>query len=165
VEVGPSLDIKLWHSPTKDMQLRLFLPMRAAYTLEHDPQYIGWQFAPRLNLDIAQPLGLQGWTLGTVAGPIYGSPEQHTYFYAVAPQFSSPTRSSYSARGGYAGVQMISALWKRFPEFWVGGFIRYDNLSGAVFEDSPLVTQKSRFSGGLAVAWVLGKSSQMVPVD
>lgn len=165
LEVGPSLDIKLWNSPTKDVQLRVFLPVRAAYTLERDPQYIGWQFAPRLNLDIEQPLGLPGWTLGTVAGPIYGSQEQHAYFYGVAPQFNSPARSSYNAKGGYAGVQVISALWKRFPAFWVGGFVRYDNLHGAVFEDSPLVTQRNRFSGGLAVTWVLGKSSQMVSVD
>lgn len=165
LELGPSLDIKLWQSPRKDIQLRLFLPARAAFTLESDPRFIGWQIGPRLNLDIEQPLGLQGWTLGSVAGPIFGSQAQHAYFYGVAPAYSTPTRPSYEAKGGYAGVQVLSALWKRFPGFWVGGFVRYDNLHGAVFEDSPLVTQKSRLAGGLAIAWVLGKSSQMVNVE
>jgi len=165
LELGPSLDIKLWQSPRKDIHLRLFLPARAAFTLESDPRFIGWQIGPRLNLDIEQPLGLQGWTLGSVAGPIFGSQAQHAYFYGVDPAYSTSTRPSYVAKGGYAGVQVLSALWKRFPGFWVGGFVRYDNLHGAVFEDSPLVTQKSRLAGGLAIAWVLGKSSQMVNVE
>jgi hypothetical protein len=47
----------------------------------------------------------------------------------------------------------------------VGGFVRYDDVRGAVFENSPLVTQKSGFSGGVAISWVLGQSSQMVKVD
>lgn len=165
LEVGPSLDVELWQSATKDTRLRLFLPLRTAFTLGHAPQRIGWQFTPRLNLDIAHPLGWPSWTLGTVVGPIFGSPEQHAYFYSVEPAFATPNRPAYVAKGGYAGMQMISALWKRFPSFWVGGFVRYDHLHGAVFEDSPLITQKTRFSGGLAIAWILGKSSQMVPTD
>lgn len=165
VEVGPSLDIKLWESATNGVRLRMFLPVRAAFTLESDPQFIGWQITPRLNLDIDNPLGLQGWTLGTVGGPIFGSQEQHAYFYSVAPSFSSATRPVFEAKAGFAGIQVISALWKRFPNFWAGGFVRYDNVSGAVFEDSPLITQKSGFSGGVAITWVLGKSSQMVPTN
>lgn len=165
LEVGPSLDIGLWHSPRKDVHLRLFLPARAAFTMESAPRFIGWQIGPRMNLDIEQPLGLQGWTLGTVVGPIFGSQAQHAYFYDVAPAFSTPSRPTYESKGGYGGMQVLSALWKQFPGFWVGGFVRYDNLQGAVFEDSPLVTQKNRLAGGLAIAWILGKSSQMVDVE
>jgi hypothetical protein len=90
------------------------MPMRAAYTLESSPQFIGWQFMPRINLDINNPLGLNGWTLGTVAGPIYGSGLQHAYFYGVMPQYSSPDRPAYEAKAGYGGIQLVSALWKRF---------------------------------------------------
>ena len=165
LELGPSLDIKLWHTHRKDIQLRLFLPMRAAFTVESTPRFIGWQFGPRLNLDIEDPMGLRGWTLGNVAGPIFGSQAQHAYFYGVSPAYQTSTRPSYEAKGGYAGFQVLTALWKRFPEFWVGGFMRYDDLRGAVFEDSPLVTLKSRLSGGLVVAWILGKSSQLVDVE
>jgi outer membrane protein len=165
LEFGPSLDIKLWQSPGKGVRLRMFAPLRVASTLESEPKFIGWQLTPRLNLDIDNPLGLHGWTLGTVGGPIFGSQEQHAYFYGVAPQFSHANRPAYEARAGFAGIQVVSALWKRFPGFWAGGFLRYDNLSGAVFEDSPLVTQKNGFSGGFAITWVMGKSSQLVPVD
>ena len=49
--------------------------------------------------------------------------------------------------------------------FWVGTFLRYDNLSGATFEDSPLVKQKDYFAGGVAITWVLGESSTRVQVN
>lgn len=165
LELGPTMDIKLWQSAARGVKLRLFVPMRAAVTLESDPRFIGWQIAPRLNLDVDSPLGFPGWTLGTVGGPIFGSQEQHAYFYGVAPQFSNASRPSYEAKAGFAGFQIVSALWKRFPDFWAGGFVRYDNVNGAVFEDSPLVSQKSHFSGGFAISWVLGKSSRMVPAN
>ena len=165
LELGPSIDFKLWESSKHNAKMRLFVPVRAAFTLQSDPQFIGWQFTPRLNLDVSNPLGLQGWTLGMVGGPVFGSREQHAYFYGVAPQQSTGERPAYEARAGYAGLQLLSALWKRFPACWVGGFVRYDDVRGAVFENSPLVTQKSGFSGGVAISWVLGQSGQMVKVD
>ena len=165
LELGPSIDLKLWQSSRHDVRVNLFVPVRAAFTIERDPQPIGWQFTPRLNLDVDNPFGLHGWTLGMVGGPIFGSREQHAYFYGVTPQYSTADRPAYEATGGYAGIQLLSALWKRFPCCWVGGFVRYDNVRGAVFENSPLVTQKSSFAGGIAISWVLGQSSQRVTVD
>lgn len=165
MEFGPSVDIKLWQSADSATRLKLFVPMRAAMTIERHSRYVGWQFTPRINLDVANPLGLHGWTLGSVAGPVFGSREQHDYFYGVAPQYANAERPAYEARAGYAGVQVLSAMWKRFPSFWVGGFVRYDNVNGAVFEDSPLVTRRSGFSGGFAISWILGQSSQMVQVE
>ncbi len=165
LELGPSIDIKLWQSSQHDAKLRIFLPLRAAFTLESNPNYIGWQFTPRVNLDLESPLGLRGWTLGTIGGPIFGSREQHAYFYSVNPQYSNVDRPAYEAKAGYAGLQILSAMWKRFPSYWVGGFVRYDNVGGAVFENSPLVTQRSGFAGGIAISWILGQSSQRVTVD
>jgi outer membrane scaffolding protein for murein synthesis (MipA/OmpV family) len=165
LELGSSVDVKLWQSADSTTHLKLFVPMRAAFTVERQPRYVGWQFTPRINLDLENPLGLQGWTLGSVAGPVFGSREQHEYFYGVAPQYASAQRPAYDARGGYAGLQVLTAMWKRFPSYWVGGFVRYDNVSGAVFENSPLVTQRAGFSGGFAVSWVFGQSSRMVQVE
>ena len=165
LELGPSIDVKLWHSSSHDAKLKLSVPARAAMTLERDPKFIGWQFTPRLNLDVTNPFGQRGWTLALVGGPVFGSREQHDYFYGVAPQYATASRPVYEARSGYAGMQVLSALWKRFPSFWMGGFVRFDDVRGAVFEDSPLVTKKSGFSGGLAVTWVLSESSKRVVVD
>jgi outer membrane protein len=165
MELGPSVDIKLWQSSDHGAKLKLFLPVRAAVTLESDPKFIGWQFTPRLNLDVANPFGHKGWTFAVVGGPVFGSREQHDYFYGVAPQYATTSRAAYDARAGYAGMQVLSALWKRFPSFWMGGFMRFDDVRGAVFENSPLVTQKSGFSGGVAMTWVLGESSKRVVVE
>ncbi len=165
LELGPSVDIKLWQSSGHDAKLKLFLPVRAAMTLESNPKSIGWQFTPRLNLDVANPFDQTGWTFAVVGGPVFGSREQHDYFYGVAPQYATAARPVFDAKAGYAGMQVLSALWKRFPSFWIGGFARYDDVRGAVFENSPLVTQKSGFSGGIAISWVLAQSKQRVSVD
>jgi len=162
IELGPSLDIKLWQSAGEDSRLKLLLPLRGAFTMESDSRFIGWQFSPRLNLDIDSPPGLPGWTLGLVGGPIFGDRRQHEYFYGVAPRYAAAGRPAYEARGGYAGMQFLSALWKRYPSYWIGAFVRYDNLNGAVFDDSPLVTQKSGFAGGVAISWIFGESKTRV---
>jgi hypothetical protein len=44
----------------------------------------------------------------------------------------------------------------------MGGFIRYDNLSGAAFDDSPLLETRHSVMGGFAVAWIFKKSSRTV---
>lgn len=165
VEVGPSLDINLWRSTDRRQRLDLRLPARYALTVESDPRAVGWQFTPRLNLDLIDPAGHNGWNLGLLAGPVFGSQRQHAYFYSVPERYATVTRSAYSAPGGYAGWQVLGALSKRYPGYWVGGFVRYDSLRGAVFEDSPLVDNKNYLAGGIAIAWIIGQSSVRVPSD
>ncbi len=60
---------------------------------------------------------------------------------------------------------MIAAISKRFPRYWVGAYMRYDNLHNAVFENSPLVRQQNYVTGGIGIAWMIGKSKRMVEVD
>jgi MipA family protein len=165
IEIGPSLDFTLWRSDDRQRSLDLRLPARYAFTAEANPQSVGWQFTPRLNFDVINPGGLHGWNVGLLVGPIYGSKRQHEYFYSVADRFATTTRPAYSAPGGYAGWQLLSAVSKRFPNYWVGGFIRYDSLNGAVFKDSPLVTSKHYVAGGIAISWIIGQSSQRVEAE
>ena len=63
------------------------------------------------------------------------------------------------------GTQFIAALSKRFPKFWVGAFLRWDTLAGASFVDSPLVTSRDYLSGGFALSWVFGESTQRVEAE
>ena len=164
VEIGPSLDLTLWRSGNQRAKLDLRLPLVTGVTIEGSPQSTGWQFSPRVNLDLQDPAGMRGWNLGLVAGPLFGDRRQHQYFYSVAQPYATPERSPYPARPGYAGVQFLVALSKRFPSYWVGGFLRYDTLRGAVFGDSPLVRRNSYLAGGIAMAWIIGESSRMVDV-
>jgi len=50
---------------------------------------------------------------------------------------------------------------KRFPKYWLGAFARYDNLSGAKFEDSPLVERDYAVMAGVGIAWIVAKSGRM----
>ena len=165
IEIGPSLDITLWRSEDRRTKLDLRLPVRAAFSIESHPRSLGWIASPRVNLDIADVAGQSGWNLGLLAGPIYATRRQHEYFYSVSPEFATANRPAYTAPGGYSGAQLLAALSKRFPGFWVGGFARYDTLKSAAFEDSPLVRRSSSVFAGVAIAWILGESSTKVNAD
>ena len=164
-EIGPQVDISLWRSENRARFVKLLLPLRAAFTVESSPQAIGWVFHPRLNLDLTDLPGMPGWNLGLLAGAVFGDQRQNAYYYSVAPQYATPTRPAYRAGAGYAGTQYLVALSKRFPNFWFGGFARYDNLNRATFEDSPLVRQRDYFAAGFSLSWILGQSSTRVRVD
>ena len=164
-EIGPQMDITFWRSENRARFVKLLLPLRAAITLEGAPKDIGLVFHPKLNMDITDIPGMPGWNLGMLAGPLFGDKRQHAYYYTVAPQYATADRPAYEAKAGYAGMQYLVALSKRFPKYWVGGFVRYDSLSGATFDNSPLVRQKDYVAAGIAITWVLGESSTRVKVD
>ena len=157
VEAGPSLQIFLSHDPAQDRHWSVRLPLRAAAAtdLSH-VQRIGWIFSPSLNYDALK--SATRWDVGVAIGPIYATEDYHDYYYEVAPAFASASRPAYNARAGYSGSRMTITAGRRFPTFWVGAFARYDNLRGAVFEDSPLVKKKDSFMAGVGIAWILTKS-------
>ena len=165
VEFGPSLDVRLWEAANHRARVELRMPLRGTVTLESHPRFIGGQFSPHVNLDVADPFGQGGWNLGMLAGPVFTDGRYNRYYYDVPAEFATPQRPAYSTGGGYAGMQYIVALSKRYPKFWVGGFARYDTLSGAVFEASPLVTSKHYVAAGIGIAWILGESKERVPVN
>lgn len=164
-EIGPRLDFTLWRSENRARFLRLELPLRAAFALDNSLSPLGWVAHPKLNLDVTDMPGLAGWNVGLQTGPLFGDRRQHAFYYSVAPQYATAARPAYEAAGGYAGMQYLGSLSKRFPTYWVGGFVRFDNLSGAHFADSPLVRTRNYVAGGLAVSWILGESATRVPVD
>jgi outer membrane protein len=162
VELGPSLDIHLWRTEDRRYKLDLRLPARAAVTVMGGMDYVGWEFSPRLVLDVSDFAGNAGLNLGLLAGPMYGSQRSHDYFYSVAPQYATADRPAYDAEAGYAGSQVLVSLSKRYPKYWLGAFARWDSLNGAVFADSPLVRQENYFAAGFAIAWIFKESSKMV---
>ncbi len=164
-EIGPQMDLTFWRSENRARFVKLLLPVRAAFTVESSPKNIGWVFHPKLNMDITDLPGMPGWNLGLLAGPLFGDKRQNAYYYSVAPQYAMPGRPAYEATSGYGGMQYLVGLSKRFPKFWVGSFLRYDNLSGASFADSPLVKQKDYVAAGLVITWVFGESATRVLVD
>ncbi len=164
-EVGPQIQYHLYYDEKKETNVDLRLPLRPAIAtdLSHF-QHIGWVFEPRLNLDLRN-LWRSRWNMGLAAGPVYADRRYNGYFYGVDPQYATPSRPAYAAAGGYGGYQITWALSKRFPGYWTGGFVRWDDMGSAVFADSPLVTARHTFSFGWAVTWVIDSSSERVEVN
>lgn len=162
-EIGPNVKVALWHAEDRRSKLDLRLPLRTAITLQRSPHAIGSVFAPNLNYDRANVFG--GWSLGLQSGPTFATRHYHQHYYGVAPQFARPERPAYRVRGGYAGWQVVGATSRRIDNVWYGAFMRYDNLSGAVFDESPLVKRRSAVTAGFGVSWVLSRSEHMVDVS
>ena len=162
VDIGPSLDVNLWRSNAHNMHLDLRMPVRVALTVASPPHDVGWVAAPHVNLDIRDVGGAPGWDLGILAGPLYATQRYNRYFYAVTPAYATAQRPVYDVRGGYAGTELTVALSRRFPNLWVGGFLHYQTLSGAVFLDSPLIRSHFDVSAGVGIAWIIRQSERGV---
>ena len=156
VEVGPSLQIFLARNETRERVWSLRLPLRTviATDLSHT-QRIGWVFSPSLNYDTRNH---GGWDFSAAVGPLYATENYHDYYYEVQLVHATASRPAYNAHGGYSGSRLTLTASRRFKTFWVGAFARYDNLSGAVFADSPLVKKKESFMAGVGIAWILAES-------
>ncbi len=166
LEIGPSLNFLLLRTDDRKTRLELRLPARAALASDFSHVNLaGWVFQPNLNMDMRDPFGFEGWKLGMLAGPMFSDRRYNQYFYGVNPAFATAGRPAYNAGGGYAGTQLIVALSKRYRDFWVGGFARWDTVNKAVFADSPLVKTNQYFAAGLAVAWIIGESRTRVETN
>lgn len=163
VQMGPSLEVCLVHDCTDDSALQFRLPVRAVYAVKSLRMHgIGLVVNPQLNFDMKNA-GRDAWNIGAAIGPLFATESYHDYYYEVAPQFSVPgSRPAYDARGGYSGTLAILSLSRRFERHWFGSFLRYDNLSGAVFEHSPLVRTRHAFMVGFGIAWILDQSLTLV---
>lgn len=165
VEVGPALKWHMYYDGKRHTNLDLELPVRSVFAVNFGRfEQVGWLFHPKLSLDLKN-VAQSGWSLGLSAGWLYGDRAYHAYFYDVAPQYATSTRPAYSASGGAAGKQFIVSLGRRLGDMRLGAFVKWDDLSGAVFADSPLVTRQQAFSAGFIVAWVLSKSEKLVEVS
>ncbi|MGH8631613.1 MAG: MipA/OmpV family protein [Burkholderiales bacterium] len=161
-EIGPSLEVELLRVHDGKVGIGLRLPLRTVVATDFSSFHNeGWVFQPQLNVDLRDTALGPDWNLGFAAGPMYGDKRYHNTYYGVPAQFAIAGRPAYRAEAGYAGVQFLAAASRRFTHWWVGGFARWDTLSGAVFEDSPLVRQKHAFAAGIAFTRALRRSSRL----
>jgi len=165
LEIGPSLNAHLYYSEDKKINFDMRLPLRSVTATDFKHfQHAGWLFQPQMNLDV-RDIDHSGWNLGLVGGIIFSDKRYHQYFYNVAPHYATASRPAYTAGGGYSGTQFIMALNKRHGSYWTGGFMKWDDLSGAAFVDSPLVKSRQYFTIGFGISWILDKSDKMVEVS
>jgi len=165
LELGPSLEVHLWHHKMKRRSLTLNFPLRSSFSvsLDHIAQQ-GWSFSPYLEYAIKSSRH-GDWKASLALGPLYADSDYHNYYYQVDAGYASASRPEYNASGGYSGSRVTFTVTKNIGDLWLGGFIRYDDLDGAVFKDSPLVTEGSYMAMGVALTWVFAKSETLVEVS
>jgi MipA family protein len=163
-QIGPTLNFTLHRDEQRKLQLRL--PVRAVVASDFTHATgAGFVFEPELVLDLSKLALAPGWRFGIGVGPLFADRRYHAYYYDVDPQFATPQRPAYRAPAGYDGMQLLLSTSRRFNNWWVGAFVRYQSLDGAVFRDSPLVKQRYALSGGFGVAWVFARSGKLVEAD
>ncbi len=119
--------------------------------------YAGWEFAPNVRFEQVFHLNKVQYRFISTLSKFYGSERFNQLYYSVEPEFATPSRPAYIANEGDAGYQMMLGVTRRKEKFWMGAFVRYRSVDGAVFEDSPLVKQKENFYAGVAFAWIIDK--------
>lgn len=158
IEMGPILQYIILKEPTSELSFRM--PVRLVQEL---PSFInrGATFHPNLALS----LDSGGWEWGGSVGPLFATESYHDYYYSVTASDVTASRPLYDAEAGYSGLRLTMGASRRFKNFWFGGFLRYENISGAVFEDSPLVEQTDSLMAGFVLSWVFKESDRLVQVE
>lgn len=158
IQVGPSLEITLAGGRFKPSHLRLDLPVRAAVATDFSSaESVGGIFEPRLTYETRRP-HKTGFAYLISAGLRFSTEELHAYFYNVDPEFVVPGRPQYDAQAGYSGLFVDYIANWRTTDLIFFVLLRYQNLSGAAFEDSPLVEQNDYLLVGAGVTWVFAKN-------
>lgn len=161
-EGGPSVNWLLYRD--ERVRWRLRMPVRAGIAVDfEDIRHVGWRFQPMLSLDLREVLG--GWDIGISAGPQFSTRAYQAYYYDVPTADATAERPAYRAPGGYGGAALTLSASRRFDSLWAGAFVRYQNLDGARFQDSPLVETRHAVMAGAGIAWILGRSERQVPVS
>ena len=163
-EIGPELEINLWKTPNEEKSIWFKIPFRLVFSVG-DPliAYQGWSFSPYINfgLNMRQSSTLVRYNLSL--GPIFADSRYHNYFYEVDSKYATPEREQYTADAGYSGSRITLTTSVNTSKYFIGAFARYDNLSNATFEDSPLVETNDYFIFGVAFAWIFSASSIGAP--
>jgi outer membrane protein len=158
VEVGPSLEWMIFEKKSRSLWVKV--PLRAVFSVP-DFDYRGLKFAPYLAYEWMSSI-IPGWRMFLSAGPIFGTERYHDYFYEVKSQFARAHRPEYHPDGGYSGSAISFGLRRRFKDIEISSSIHYDRLTGAAFEDSPLVKTDNYFSAGVTLTWFFAKSKTLV---
>ncbi|GHA14545.1 hypothetical protein GCM10008090_25430 [Arenicella chitinivorans] len=161
LQIGPSLELKLAESDFDQWQLNL--PIRANFGIgEQGIDESGFTFAPNITYFRNFEWREQPWRAGVALGPQFGTRDYQNVYYGVASEFATDDRPEYAASSGYSGSRLLMTLRsKNQDRLWVW-FLRYENISGASFEDSPLVETTDGLSLGIIYSRFIFKSKRLI---
>lgn len=162
-EFGPSLDWRM-SEPGARVQWKLRLPVRSVFSIsENGISQIGWLTHPEVSMRWYGAIA--DWDMGASIGLLFGDHRYHAHYYDVSPSQVLPQRPAYRSGSGYSGTAGQVSFSRRKGRLWIGAFARFDSLTHAVFEDSPLVSSRHSLTGGIGMAWVLWQSRSATSAD
>lgn len=158
LQLGPSLEFLLNDAKKNYFDIRFEIPLRVAVV--SDLRYIdniGYLIEPRFSFNHRRR-GRTGVGHKTTIGLKFATDDFHAYYYDVAPEYETTSRSAYQSDGGFGGGFIKYRFSYKTDDFIYWLFVRYQSLRGAEFEDSPLVVQKDYMFAGIGFAWVFASS-------
>jgi len=165
VEVGPAVKYYLYRGePAPSLYLQAAIREVTAVDVSNwGVSYEGLRGGPSLNFTGYEPVPNGPWSFGLSAGVDFTSSRYNRYFYDVTEEQVQPGRGVYHSDGGYAGFSLSAYALRTFtPRFSWGLYARWDNIDGAVYEDSPLVKDRNNYVLGTALIWTIQQSKQYV---
>jgi len=158
IEFGPRLKINLGDISSGRGDSRLQFPLRKVIDISHGFRSRGIAFEPQWVTDTRLP---KRWLVSTNLGAIFGDSKLADTLYGVAPGEATPTRASYTARGGLIALRAgLLASHTLTPDVRLFYILRIESLTGAANRDSPLIRRNSGWSAGIGIAWGLARSEQ-----
>lgn len=150
--IGPMLIYQLEDSQSRKWQLQL--PLAFAYSFDNlEPDSAGWILNPRIYFNYL--LGKKHtYEFGFSLGPLYGSSDYHQYYYDVSSAYVTVDRPAYTTQDGFGGYRANFSLTTYRKNIWFGAYLRYQDISEAVFVDSPLVTETNYWFIAVGVSWI-----------
>lgn len=94
------------------------------------------------------------WSSSISYGHTYADKGFHEYYYEVEQDYATADRPEYSARSGLSSKVLILTFKKRFGDFLFFPFYRQEDITDAVYADSPLVKQEKYEFFGLGIFYL-----------
>lgn len=159
-QIGPSLDLNL--KETEQSQWLLRIPIRASFGFGDGVNNNGYTFAPNITYFRYFNYRNEEWRFSAALGPQFGSSDFNNLYYGVDEAFVTPERPFYEAQGGYSGARGLLTLKSQNSKRLLIWFVRYDDINGAKFDDSPLTQTSGGVSVGFAYSHFFWKSKRTV---
>ena len=138
VQIGPSVDVLL--NKTDKSKLSLNLPFRAAFEIgENGIDSRGFNFSPHITYNRNLSFADNSWVAGASIGPQFGNADYHDIYYGVGAGDVTQSRPLYETDSGYSGSRLQFTMKSNNSKRLLLGFLRYENINGATFDNSPLV--------------------------
>ncbi|MDH5518691.1 MAG: MipA/OmpV family protein [Gammaproteobacteria bacterium] len=150
-QIGPLL---IYRFPgSKQWQLQL--PLTYAYSFDNlNASSAGRVLNPRIYFNSQAEKSDIPFDISASFGPVYGSEDFHQYYYSVDSDQVNISRTAYQAKEGFAGYRLNLSLTRRMKSYWLGLYLRYQNIDNGVFVDSPLVNQNDYWMIALGASWL-----------